>query len=45
MLKFVDNLENIIRSDIKDEQSKSDLVLRTLSRAGSSNDWRLDLNP
>ena len=36
-MKFVDNLETIIRADIKDEQGKTDLVLRTLSRSASAN--------
>ena len=36
-MKFVDNLETIIRADIKDEQSKTDIVLRSLSRSSSSN--------
>jgi len=37
MLNFAQNLENLIRTDLKEENGKSDIVLRTLSRAGSQN--------
>jgi hypothetical protein len=35
MLNFAQNLEQLIRTDIKELNGKSDLVLRSLSRAGS----------
>jgi hypothetical protein len=37
MLNFAQNLEQLIRTDLKEENGKSDIVLRTLSRAGSQN--------
>jgi hypothetical protein len=45
VLKFVDNLETIIRSDLKDEQGRSDNLLRALSRLDSvsSNNIEVDV--
>lgn len=37
MLNFAQNLEVLIRKDIKEENGKSDVVLRSLSRAASQN--------
>jgi len=35
LLKFTANLENVIRNDIKEDQSKSEIILRSLSRHNS----------
>ena len=37
MLNFAQNLEQLIRTDIKEENGKTDIVLRSLSRAASQN--------
>ena len=37
MLNFAHNLEQLIRQDIKEDNGKSDIVLRSLSRAASQN--------
>ena len=37
MLNFAQNLEQLIRTDIKEDNGKSDIILRSLSRAASYN--------
>ena len=37
MLNFAQNLEQLIRQDIKEDNGKSDIILRSLSRAASQN--------